>query len=152
MKSSSLRSHFIQEVLWSILGSYSAIWSLPLTNVWWHSDPWPVTVTSKPIRLSTNFMTLIPGLTFTELRVVFMEHLQRGGMPAGNAYPLGHLVPSHFWELAYAPMVETSFTELAIFFLDFLPWILFGTFWIFLKQWCTLILLRMPTHNVSMDI
>ena len=28
-------------------------------------------------RLSINFMTLIPDLTFTELRVVFMEHLQR---------------------------------------------------------------------------
>ena len=30
---------------------------------------------SKQIRLSTNFMTVIPSLTFTELRVVFMEHL-----------------------------------------------------------------------------
>ena len=40
----------IQEVLWSIRGSYSAIWSLPLTNVKWHSDPWP-TVTSQTIRL-----------------------------------------------------------------------------------------------------
>ena len=27
-------------------GSYSTIWSLPPTNVKWHSDPWPVTVTS----------------------------------------------------------------------------------------------------------
>ena len=34
----------------------------PLTNVKWHSDPWP-TVTSLPIRLSTNFMTFIPSLT-----------------------------------------------------------------------------------------
>ena len=33
----------IQEVLWSIRGSYSAIWSLPLTNVKWHSDHLPVT-------------------------------------------------------------------------------------------------------------
>ena len=62
---------------WSIRGFYSAIWSLPLTNVKWHSDLRPVTVTSQPIRLFTNFMTLIPSLTFTELRVVSMEHLQR---------------------------------------------------------------------------
>ena len=55
----------IQEVLWSIRGSYSAIWSNPLTDIKWHSDPWP-TVTSQPIRLSTNFMTFIPILTFTE--------------------------------------------------------------------------------------
>ena len=66
----------IQEVLWSIRGSYSAIWSNLLTNVKWHSDPWP-TVTFQPIRLSTNFMTFIPSLTFTELWVVSMEHLQR---------------------------------------------------------------------------
>ena len=36
-------------------------------------------------------MTLIPSLTFTELRVVSMEHLQWCAMPA---YPSGHLVPS----------------------------------------------------------
>ena len=66
----------IQEVVWSIRGSYSAIWSIPLTNVKWHPDPWP-TVTTQPIRLSINFMTLIPNLTFTELWVVSMEHSQR---------------------------------------------------------------------------
>ena len=57
----------IQEVLWSIWGSYSAIWSIPLTNVKWHSDPWP-TVTSQPIRHSTNSMTLIPSLTSTDYK------------------------------------------------------------------------------------
>ena len=67
---------FIQEVLWSIRGSYSAIWSLPLTNVKWRSDPWPFTVTPQLIILSTNFMTMIPRLTFNDLRVVSMEHLQ----------------------------------------------------------------------------
>ena len=46
-------------------GSYWAIWSNPVTNVKWHSDPWP-TVTSLPIRLPTNCMTFIPSLTFTE--------------------------------------------------------------------------------------
>ena len=48
----------------------------PLTNVKSHHDPWP-TGTSQPIRLSTNFMTLIPSLTFTEFWVVSMEYLQR---------------------------------------------------------------------------
>ena len=51
-------------------------WSLPLTNVKRHSDPWP-TVTSQPIRLSSNFVTLIPSLAFTELWVVSKQHLQR---------------------------------------------------------------------------
>ena len=59
-----------------LFSNTTAIWSLPLTNVKWLSDPWP-TVTSQPIRLSTNFMTLIPSLTFTELWVVSIEHLQR---------------------------------------------------------------------------
>ena len=63
----------IQEVLWSIRGSYSTIWSLPLSNVKWHSGPWP-TVTSQTIRLSKNVITFIPSLT---LWVVSMEHLQR---------------------------------------------------------------------------
>ena len=46
----------IHRVLWSIRGSYSAIWNLPLTNWKWHSDPWPVTVTSELIRFSYNSM------------------------------------------------------------------------------------------------
>ena len=47
-------------------------------------------------------------------------------MPAGNAYPSGHLVPSPFLGLACAPIVETRFLELAMFLLDFFtlntPW------------------------------
>ena len=38
----------------STRGSYSAIISLPLTNVKWHSDPWPVTVTSLQISFWTK--------------------------------------------------------------------------------------------------
>ena len=47
--SSKLLEHgylFIQEVVWSIRGPYSALWSLPLTNIKCHSDPWSVTVTT----------------------------------------------------------------------------------------------------------
>ena len=83
-------------VLWSIRGSYSAILSIPLTNVKWHSDPWP-TVTYQPIILSTNFIILIPSLTFTDYEWFPWSVCNRCGMhmPAGNAYPSGHLVPSH---------------------------------------------------------
>ena len=35
-------------------------------------------------------------------------------MPAGNAYPSGHLVPSPIMGLACAPIVETRFLELAM--------------------------------------
>ena len=57
-------------------GAYSAIWSIPLTNVKWHSHPLP-TATFQPISLATNFVTFIPSLTFTELWVVSRENLQR---------------------------------------------------------------------------
>ena len=52
------------------------------------------------------------------------------GMPAGNAYPSGHLVPI-LW-LACAPIVETRFLELSMSLLDFSPWIPLGTFSILL--------------------
>ena len=40
-------------------------------------------------------------------------------MPAGNAYPSGHLVPSSFLGLAYAPIVEASFLKLNASFSTF---------------------------------
>ena len=51
---------------------------------------------------------------------------------AGNTYPSGHLVLSPFLGLAYAPIVETRFPELAMSSLDFSPWTPIGTFSIFL--------------------
>ena len=119
-----------------IWGSYSAIWSIPLTNVKWHSDPWP-TVTSQPIRLSTNFMTLIPSLTFTDYEWFPWSICNGCGMPAGNAYPSGHLVPSPILGLANAPIVETKFLELAMSLLDFSPRIPLGTFSILLLRYYT---------------
>ena len=56
----------------------------------------------------------------------------RCGMPAGSAYPSGHLVPSPILGLANAPIVETKFLELAMSFLDTSPRIPLGTFSILL--------------------
>ena len=56
------------------------------------------------------------------------------GMPAGNAYPSGHLVPSPILGLAIAPIVETKFLELAMSLLDFSPRIPLDTFSILLKR------------------
>ena len=116
----------IQEVLWLIWGSYSTIWSTPLTNIKWHSDPW-ATVTSQSIRLSTNFMTLIPSLTFTDYKWFPWSICNGCGMPAGNAYPSGPLIPSPIVGLACASIDETRFLELAMSLLDFSPRILLGT-------------------------
>ena len=69
--------------------------------------PWPDTMTSQPIRLSTNFMTLIPSLTFAELWVVSMEHLQwvwhasRERLPFQTSYSIplfGTCLCSNYWD------------------------------------------------------
>ena len=49
----------------------------------------------QPIRLSTNFMTLIPNLTFIDYEWFPWSICNKCGMPAGNAYPSGHLATSH---------------------------------------------------------
>ena len=89
--------NLLQEVLWSIQRSYSAIWSLPLTNVKWLFDP-RLIVTSQPIRLSTNFMTLIPSLSFTELWVVFMKNFATGVACQQGTLTIPGSVPL-FWDL-----------------------------------------------------
>ena len=62
------------------------------------------------------FITLIPGLTFTELRVVSMEHLQRVWLASSERLPFRTPGSDPFRGLAYAPTDETSLTELAISF------------------------------------
>ena len=110
----------IKEVLWSIRGSYSSIRSLPLMNVKWHSDPW-LTMTSQAIRLPTNFMTLIPRLTFTELWVASSKHLQRVWHVSRECFSF--LTPGSvpLLGLACAPIVETTFLELAMSSFNFSP-------------------------------
>ena len=53
-------------------------------------------LTSQEIRLSNNFMTFIPSLTFTDYEWFPWSICNGCGMPAGNAYSFGHLVLSHF--------------------------------------------------------
>ena len=89
-------------------------------------------MTSQPIRLSTNFTTLILSLTFTDYEWFPWSICNGCGMPAGNAYPSGHLVPSPILGLASAPIVETKFLELAMSLLDFSPRIPLGIFSILL--------------------
>ena len=77
------------------------------------------------------FITLIPGLTFTELGVVSIEHLQRVASQQGTLNLSCTWFRPLFWTLAYAPIVEISFIELAVSVLDIWPWIPLGTYSIF---------------------
>ena len=56
------------------------------------------------------------------------------GIPVGNAYPSGHLVPppSPILGLSCAPIVETRFLELVMSLIDFSPRFPLGTFSILL--------------------
>ena len=62
-------------------------------------------------------MTLIPSLTFTELLVVSMQHLQRVWHASRERLPLR----TPFLGLACAQIVETRFLELAMSLLDCSP-------------------------------
>ena len=93
-----------------------------------------ILILDQPIRISTNFMTFTPSLTFTDYEWLPWSICNGCDMPAGNAYPSGHLVPSPIVGLACAPIFETKFLELAMSLLDFSPRILRGTFSILLHR------------------
>ena len=79
-------------------------------------------------------MIFIPSLTFTELWVVSMEHMQRVWLASRERLPFRTPGSVPHFGLANAPIVETKFLELAMSLLDFSPRILLGTFSIFLQH------------------
>ena len=83
-------------------------------------------ISAQPIWLSTNFMTLIPSLTFTELRLVFMEHLQRVWHASRKQLPFRTPGPPFFLNCLCSNCWD-RFLELAVFFLDFSRWLPLGT-------------------------
>ena len=62
--------------------------------------------------LSTNFMTLIPSLTFTDHEWFPWSICNGCGMPAGNTYPSGHLVPSPLWDLLVFQLLRPDLSNL----------------------------------------
>ena len=86
------------------------------------------------VGLSTNFMTwyrLWPLPNYEWFPWIICNGCD---MPAGNAFPSGHLVPSPILGLACRPIVETRFLELAMSLLNFSPRIPIGTFSILLVR------------------
>ena len=64
-------------------------------------------------------MTFIPSLAFTDFEWFSWSICNGFGMPAGNAYPSGHLTLSPIVGLACAPIVETRFLELPCLYSTF---------------------------------
>ena len=109
-------------------------------------------MTSQPTRLSNNFVTLIPSLTITDYEWFPWSICNGCGMPAGKAYPSGHLVPAPVLGRACAPIVETRFLELAMSLLDFSPRMPVGTFSILLPivhfPWLIGDVPRLPSYGI----
>ena len=94
---------------------------------------WSLTDSDFPTNQTFHqFHDLIPNLTFTDYEWFQWTICNGCGMPAGNAYPSGHLVP--IVGLACVPIVKTRFLELAMYLLHFSPLIPLGTFSILLGQ------------------
>ena len=84
------------------------------------------------VGLSTNFMTWYRLWPLPNYEWFPWSICNGCDMPAGNAFPSGHLVPSPILGLACPSIVETRFLELAMSLLNFSPRIPIGTFSIFL--------------------
>ena len=82
----------------------------------WYSEAWISTVTSRLIILYTNFMTLIPKLTFAKFWDISKEHLRRVWHAGSKPYSSGS-----FGAFIYALIVETRFSQICRDFRDFSP-------------------------------
>ena len=90
---------------------------------------------SKPIILLTNFMTLIPSLTLTELWVVSMEHSQRVWHASRERLPFKTPGSVPFWDKLMLRLLR-SFSRTCRVFSRLFALILIDSFWILLcKTW-----------------
>ena len=64
-------------------------------------------------------MTLIPSLTFTDYEWFPWSICNGCSMPAGNAYPSGHLVPSPFWDLLMLQLLRPNSSNLPYLYSTF---------------------------------
>ena len=104
----------IEEVLWSIRGSYQTIWSSALSNVKWHSVASPDTMTTLH-RL--DYILIRDLVTELDLSPNYKRfpYLQTFTTGITDACSSGHLVQYHL-ALAYDLLVETNpLSELVIF-------------------------------------
>ena len=116
----------IEEVLWSIRGSYQTIWSFPLTNVKWHSVTWPYTMTTP------YWSDFVPNSTFYRILSGFHRTFA-----TGVACRQGTLTPPDTWSRPFGTCIcstcwDQSFSELVVILPDYALRIILGTFSILL--------------------
>ena len=115
-----LKSSF-RKFLWSIRGSYLAIWSPSriLNGILTLDQQWLPDRSDFP-QISWPWYRVWPSPNYEWFP---WSICNKCVMQAGNAYPSGHLVPFPFLGLDCASIVETRFLELVMSLLDFSPWI-----------------------------
>ena len=115
----------IEEVLWSIRGSYQTIWSFPLTNVKWRSVTWPYTMTTP------YWSDFVPNSTFYRILSGFHRTFA-----TGVACRQGTLTPPDTWSRPFGTCIcstcwDQSFSELVVILPDYALRISLGTFSVF---------------------
>ena len=112
----------IEEVLWSIRGSYQTIWSFPLTNVKWHSVTWPYTMTTP------YWSDFVPNSTFYRILRGFHRRFATGvACRKGTLTPLDNWFRP-FWTCIVLLVKTNPFTALVVIFTDYALRISLGTF------------------------
>ena len=114
----------MEEVLWSIRGSYQTIWSFPLTNVKWHSVTWPYTMTTP------YWSDFVPNSTFYRILSGFHRTFA-----TGVACRQGRLTPPDtwfrpFWTWIWSTCWDQPFSGLVVILPDYALRISLGTFYI----------------------
>ena len=127
----------IEEVLWSIRGSYQTIWSFPLINVKWHSVTWPYTMTNP------SWSDFVPNSTFYRIFSGFHRTFAKG-----VACRQGTLTPPDTWSRPFGACIcstcwDQSFSELVVILPDYALRISLGTFSILPFKRATILLLTL---------
>ena len=94
----------IEEVLWSIRGSYQTIWSFPLTNVKWHSVTWPYTITTP------YWSDFVPNSTFYRILSCFHRTFV-----TGVACRQGMLTPPDIWSRPFGTFICSTCWDQSFF-------------------------------------
>ena len=114
----------IEQVLWSIRGTYSWIGSLHFLNVKWHSGAQSYTMALSIDHTLHRFMSLLLNLTL--FRILHIERFPWNichgcSMPTDDFFSSGHIVLSHLG-LLYVLMLRLGFLKLAAFEIWNIPW------------------------------
>ena len=126
-----LLTHLIWIIYFKLRSSLTSPWKcfLRASSDWYSSN-------SEPPRYLIWKCFLIPSLTFTDYEWFPWSICIGFGMPAGSAYPSGHLVPFRFWDLLMLQLLKPISSNLPCLYSTFhLEYPLVLSRFCFLRAW-----------------